>query len=445
MKSKQVYVCSECGAETSKWQGKCLNCGAWNTLEMREAVSAQMAAISQDLEALSRIVNLGDAKDTKKNKVSSGFQEFDLVLGGGFIDNQVVVLSGEPGIGKSTLLLQIVHNLVAAKHKCIYFSGEESAAQVSGRYNRIYPQNTKQNVQFSSSPDLAIILSFVAKEKPEFVIVDSIQTLFDNEVPSLPGSLAQIKTCAAKLIAAAKQQGFVLVMVGHINKDGDIAGPKALEHLVDTVLRFEGERDGHYRIIRVMKNRFGSTGEVALMEMSEMGLVDADMSQGLFTGDGHDAVGAVKTMILEGNRPLIVQVQALTNRTVFPYPKRVAEGVSISRLQLICAILDRFAGTSLGDQDVYVRTAGGYNLQGTASDLAVAAAILSSLNKRQIASSDLYVGELSLGGRISLPPQYSSKFVSLSKMGVRDLWGNVGDQTAKGVRMHKLTSLSELG
>ncbi|MCA9378904.1 DNA repair protein RadA [Candidatus Dojkabacteria bacterium] len=444
LKTKQVFVCSECGAEYSKWMGKCTACGSWDSLTEQQVMKQEISVAKQMLSDTSRAQKLGEVQVGQQSRLQTGFRELDTVLSGGLVDSQVTLLSGEPGIGKSTLLLQLLVNLSRGGTKCLYASGEESAGQVALRAGRLFGKKDYADIDFVLSPSVENLLDQVQTLQPTVVVVDSIQTIYRGDVSGMPGGLAQIKASTAALVGAAKSMGFTLILVGHINKDGDIAGPKVLEHLVDTVLRFEGEREMEYRILRVLKNRFGTTGEVGLFEMTERGLVDVDLKNGLFDGDGQEAVGAVKTMVLEGTRPIVVQVQALTNNTVFPYPKRVAEGLSISRLQLICAILDRFAGTHLGDKDVYVRTAGGYSLQGTNTDLAVAAAILSSVKNAPVAPTDLFVGELSLSGRVSLPGMLAAKLRVLDKFGVSRVWTSGSKPGTQAVKLKQVSHLRDL-
>jgi DNA repair protein RadA/Sms len=441
-----VYVCEVCGAEYSKWQGKCNSCNSWNSLVEKQQIAKEVRASKQILGDNAELTNLGAVQASgKQARLQTGFVEMDGVLGGGFVDEQVVLLSGEPGVGKSTLLLQIIVNLSKAGKKTLYVSGEESASQVAGRAARLFPKKDYEDVQFLASPGVNSLVNKIEDIKPEFVVVDSIQTIYDESLSSLPGSLAQVKSCTSALVRAAKSAGFILVLVGHITKEGEIAGPKALEHLVDTILQFEGESEGQYRVLRALKNRFGSTGEVGLFLMAEAGLQDMKPEDSLFGGGAEDAVGAAKTLVLEGNRPIVVQVQALTNTTVFAYPKRVAEGVSIARLQLICAILDRFAGTRLGDKDVYVRTAGGYNLRNATSDLAVAAAIISSVNSKSIEGDTLYIGEVSLSGKVFTNSTVLSRLGSIEKMGISKIFSSSKpDKAGKGVKSVLLTLVRQL-
>ncbi len=383
------------------------------------------------------------AEDVEQKRVTTGYQELNLVLGGGLVPGQAIILSGEPGIGKSTLLLQLLVRLNARGVKCIYVSGEESSLQVMLRAHRIYPQREYDGLKSLHTGDLTRVINILESESPEMLVIDSIQTMFDPQVEGLPGSMSQIKAAAVQLVRETKQRGVVLILVGHITKDGDIAGPKVMEHLVDTVLRFEGERDDEYRILRALKNRFGGTGEVGVFVMGESGIEDANFQTGIFAGDAGDVIGAAKTGVLEGNRLFVVQVQALVHDTIFPYPKRVAEGVPISRLQLICAILDRFAKTKLGSKDVYVRTAGGYQLRGPVSDLAIAAAIISSVKGVAVKATDIYLGELSLGGRVVIPRGVGKKLSQLPKHGIKRIWANL-DTGAKGLTLERVQSVHEL-
>lgn len=429
--SKTVFVCSNCGADYPKWTGKCLSCGEWNTLvESKLLAREQKASVAGGFGA--KAINLGDASVTQKDRVSSTFNELDNALGGGLVDDQVVLVSGEPGIGKSTLLLQVAINLVDKGVKCLYVSGEESAAQVKARALRLVNKGVLGPVRFLFAAELDSLLLAVEEERPEVLIVDSVQTVSDTSIMGVPGGMAQVKAVTSTLVSLAKQRGFRLILVGHINKEGEIAGPKVLEHLVDTVVRFEGEQGGVYRVVRTTKNRFGATGEVGILEMTATGMKDVDLVHGVFAGGGGAEVGVAKTLAFEGNRPLVVQVQALVGRTVYPYPKRVAEGLPMARLQLICAIVERYAKIDLVEYDVYVRTAGGYSLDGVAGDLAVAAAIISAYQQRAYPAATLFVGELGLSGRVSLPGMLHPKLVAVGKYGIKLL------VTAKDVGSVKL-------
>lgn len=442
MKSSTQYVCTECNHQSSKWLGKCPQCGAWNSFEQQEVIEKQTRAAKGVLQTEVELVNLSDVEDQKLQRIETGFEELDLTLGGGLVQKQVLLLSGDPGVGKSTLVLQTLVNLQEQGQKTLYVSGEESVEQVAGRAKRLFSEQDYSQVQFSGTAGVQSLLAKVEEIEAQVVVVDSVQTVYDEDVNSLPGSLSQVKAATSALVQAAKHQGFILILIGHINKSGSIAGPKALEHLVDTVLQFEGDLENDYRLLRVLKNRFGPTGEVGLLLMTEEGLEDISGDTSVLAGEDVSTVGAARTLALEGNRAFLVQVQALTNHTVFAYPKRVAEGIPISRLHLICAILDRFANTQLGDKDVYVRTAGGYKLNNPISDLAVAAAILSSLKEQPIEPSYAYVGELTLGGRVLTNKNTAAKFKNLRKLGIQKVISSKAPDSKGSVEL--ISSLRQL-
>lgn len=448
-KQKTIYVCENCGQRENKWLGRCPKCGEWNTFEEEQVVASTSKALKTATRSAgpSQVKSLKSIDISSQERFKSGSDEFDLVLGGGFVPGQVVLFSGEPGIGKSTLLLQTTVQASVAGLSPLYVSAEESESQVAGRAARLFPDsNVYADVDFIAANSLDIIVANLESRKHNFVVLDSIQTIYDPNLASLPGSLTQIKACSSALIEVAKRENIILILVGHINKDGNIAGPKVLEHLVDAVLQLEGERSGEYRILRSLKNRFGPTGEVGLFSMEEGGLTDMLESSGVLGGGVDSAVGTAKTVSLEGNRAILLEVQALTNETVFAYPKRVAEGISVSKLQLICAILDRFAGAKLGSKDVYVRTAGGYKLQSPIADLAIAAAILSSLKKKTLNAKSIYTGELSLSGKVYLSSQQLAKLRSISKYGIREIFlPDTSDLTVlKKLKQNTITGLKEL-
>lgn len=446
MKSKTVFECTECGAEYPRWMGRCSNCGAWNSLEEKTVLEHESKAAKQLLSSSSvDLISLGDIKVDNASRIATKMMELDGVLSGGLIDRQVILISGEPGVGKSTLLLQMLVNLNKQGMKCIYVSGEESASQVAARAQRLFALKDYQDMKFLGGGSIQALLGNLDKENPQVVVVDSIQTVFDEGVSGLPGSLTQVKAATSALVRAAKSEGFILIIVGHINKAGTIAGPKALEHLVDTVLTFEGDSDNDYRMLRAVKNRFGNTGEVGLFLMGEGGLLDAGSTYGFFTENEEGSIGAARTLVLEGNRPLLVEVQALTNPTVFAYPKRVSEGLSMSRLQLVCAILDRFADSKLGNKDVYLRTAGNYPLKQVAGDMSVAAAILSSVKGRTLDNSSLFLGEMNLSGKFHLAPLVLSKMQShITKLGVKTVYAPTTFKEIKGVKQVKVASAADL-
>lgn len=446
-KSKVEFICSNCGATYQKWLGRCTNCGEWGTVEEQAVLAQEVKAAKQVMSEAGQLIDLSEVEISELPRHTTGFTEFDLAIGGGLVPAQVVLFAGEPGVGKSTLLLQTAKNLAGQGLSVLYASGEESVQQVAGRARRLFETNKIDNLKLLSAAGVNGLLDHVAELKPQIVIVDSIQTIYAENVNGLPGSLTQVKACTSLLVSAAKQSDFILILVGHINKEGSIAGPKVLEHLVDTVVQLEGEELHDYRILRVYKNRFGSANEAGLFTMSETGLRDISPTwQGLVT-EQQASVGTAKTVIWEGTRPLIIEVQALTSTTVFAYPKRVAEGVSVSRLQLLCAILDRFTGIGLGNKDVYVRAANGYKLDHPASDLAIAAAILSSVSDSAIDTGNLYVGELTLSGRVSLPEYLAGRLSGVLRQGVSKVYlpqSLVKDKKIKSPAAVKLVGVSSV-
>lgn len=430
--------------------GRCTNCGEWGTVEEQAVLNQEVKAAKQVIAESGQLIDLSEVEISELPRNSTGFVEFDLAIGGGLVPAQVMLFAGEPGVGKSTLLLQAAKNFADQGLSVLYASGEESVQQVAGRATRLFNTKNISNLKLLSAAGVNGLLEHVDSFKPEIVIVDSIQTIYAENVNGLPGSLTQVKACTSVLVSAAKQSGFILILVGHINKEGSIAGPKVLEHLVDTVVQLEGEELHDYRILRVYKNRFGSANEAGLFTMSDKGLNDISPNwQGLVT-EQQSSVGTAKTVIWEGTRPLIIEVQALTSTTVFAYPKRVAEGVSVSRLQLLCAILDRFTGIGLGNKDVYVRAANGYKLNHPASDLAIAAAILSSVADKAIDASNLYVGELTLSGRVALPEYLAGRLTAVLRQGVSNVYlpaNLTRDRKVKaptGVKLIGVSSVADL-
>lgn len=361
------------------------------------------------------------------DRVSSGFVEFDRVLGAsgresGFVQGQVILVSGDPGIGKSTLLLEVLGNLSRQDERVIYVSAEESAGQVALRAKRIGFKGSRllDNFKIVSSSDVDGILDVLEKEKAKFVVVDSIQTVTSSETRGIPGGIAQVRACANKFVNYARSTDTTLLIVGHINKDGHIAGPKTLEHLVDSVFQMEGDEKYGFRLIRSIKNRFGATNEVGILGMDSDGMKDIKDASAFFVSNDSSA-GVARSAIIEGNRVLIVEIQALTNPTIYSLPKRVAQGISVSKLQLICAILQKHAKLRLSDKDVYVNVAGGLMLKDPAVDLAVAAAIVSSLKLKPINSKAAILGELSLSGKIGSVTRLKDRVKELKRLGYKDV------------------------
>ena len=389
--------------------GQCANCSQWNTLIEQTVKSDPGPSLGRGTSLRTRtktvIKSLSTVKTSKQERTSTGFSEFDRVLGGnegkqGLVNGEVVLLSGEPGIGKSTLLLQLLFKLSQNEQSVVYVSAEESSEQIFIRAKRLFGKDVKEvNIPMINSADIDSILASLEEEKPDVVVVDSIQTVYTSDLKSLPGGAAQVKECASRITTFAKKNGITTIIVGHVTKEGIVAGPKLLEHLVDAVVSLEGEENSGYRILRSGKNRFGSTNEVGVFEMTDNGLADVKNISKLFIGEhGAKAVGVCTSAIVEGNRVLLVEVQALTNVTPFALPKRVAEGISNSKLQLLSAILSKHAGIDLSDKDIYVNIAGGFRVKEPAIELAVCLAIASSAKNKPLKQGSIAVGEVSLTG-----------------------------------------------
>lgn len=392
MKNKVIYVCQTCGAESSRWSGQCNSCKEWNTL-------IETITDSQDKKSLSKLVQIDKqelcsvaSKDIVR--IKSNLLEYDRCLGGGMVNGQVILIAGHPGIGKSTLILQVANGF---EGDVLYVSGEESVQQVAIRAKRLNTLNKK--ISISSNSNLDSILQSVDKEG--LLIVDSIQAVKTDQINSNIGSVSQISACANLLVSYAKTNNKVVIIIGHITKDGNIAGPKILEHLVDTVLFLEGDSNHFWRVLKVHKNRFGDASEVGIFEMDEKGLKAViDPSSFINEYNTDKKIGSAITMALEGSRPIALEVQALTVKTSFGYPKRTVSGYSLNRLALLCAVMQKFSRVNLLDQDVYVNLASGLSIKEPALDLAVVASILSSIKDKYYKPKTIFFGEVGLSGEI---------------------------------------------
>lgn len=408
---KTNYVCQNCGHQSPKWLGQCPECLAWGTLE-EEVVTEVRGKFGKNKNVLkgsiSSPVTLDKVELKKTDRISSGLKELDRVLGGleaeqGFVKGQAILLGGEPGIGKSTIALEVVFKAVAEKLDSLYISGEESAAQILLRARRIKDSKVGlDEVEVLSEYNVEKILYNLEQKKYDLVVIDSIQTMYSEDSASLAGTMSQVKICASKLVNYAKNNDVILILIGQVTKEGNFAGPKLLEHMVDTVLYMEGDPDTGLRILKAAKNRFGSANEVGIFEMTEKGLSDVTNYSSLFMDEEiKNEIGVCKSVVIEGNRFFLVQVQALVDPTPYGLPKRVAEGISISRLQRICAIVSKYLKINLRASDVYLKIAGGMKFEDPALDLAVAVAILSSVKGVTISSDIVAFGELNLMGTIS--------------------------------------------
>jgi len=400
VKGKSQFVCQNCGAVHGKWAGRCDNCGEWNTLveqvaEMGKSSIAKASSTGRTLTVQS-VKNISATEGV--NRMSTGVADLDVVFGGGILPGAVVLLAGQPGIGKSTLLLQVTAH-VAETMPVLYVSGEESASQVKLRAQRLGAQSNEQ-LDFAASTSANDIAATIRAGQYKLVIVDSIQTLALDDITSAPGTVSQITNSSNVLIRAAKEAGAAVILVGHVTKEGSIAGPKVLEHLVDVVLQFEGDRYGGFKVVRAVKNRFGSTNEAAIFEMYEEGLRVVENPSAALLAERQLADGSVVLATMEGTRPLLVEIQALVNPTSFGYPKRTASGFDLNRLNLLIAVLERRTKLNLSDKDIYINVVGGLKLSDQAADLAICMAIASAAAGRRIDEGIVVFGEVGLGGEI---------------------------------------------
>ena len=428
-KTKTVYRCTECGAEYSKWQGRCDTCGEWNTLVEEVVAPKGSAALGgsarriggartlADGGSIATTPRLRDVSGSESKRWKTGLDEFDFVLGGGVVPGSMILIGGEPGIGKSTLLLQVAARLEASEHHALYVSGEESPLQVKLRADRL--GSDAGSVELLSETNLETIIATAAAATPSALIVDSIQTIFTGDLEGAPGNVGQVRECAARLMRFAKESGTTVFVVGHVTKGGGIAGPKTLEHIVDTVLYFEGESTLDHRVLRATKNRFGSVDEIGVFRMSESGLEPVENPSELFLGDRNmQASGSAVTALLEGTRPVLIEIQALAAKAGFGTPQRVSTGYDARRLALLLAVLDKRAGLSFAALDVFLNVVGGVRLQEPAGDLAVAAALASTVYDRALPSDAVFVGEVGLGGEVRPVSQAERRVAEAVNMGM---------------------------
>ena len=400
-RAKSTFICQNCGASYPKWVGKCENCGEWNSLVEQVVASTGNSAVARGAHSgkiLSPQTMRSINADEQTKRLSTGIADLDLVLGGGVLPAGVMLLAGQPGIGKSTLLLQVAAH-IAQGHSVLYASGEESASQVKLRATRLGAESG-DDLQFVASTSADDISATIRSGKYQLVIIDSIQTLSLDEITSAPGTVSQITNSANVIIRAAKESGAAVILVGHVTKEGSIAGPKVLEHLVDVVLQFEGDRYGGFKVVRAVKNRYGSTSEAAIFEMNDRGLEVVTNPSAALLAERQNADGSVVLATLEGNRPILVEIQALVNPTNFGYPKRTASGFDLNRLNLLIAVLEKRTKLNLSDKDIYINVVGGLKLADPAADLAVVMAIASAAAGRKLQDELVVFGEVGLGGEV---------------------------------------------
>ncbi|KHF39054.1 DNA repair protein RadA [Halalkalibacter okhensis] len=419
-KKKTKFVCQECGYESAKWMGKCPGCQGWNTMIEEFEPSAKQASRSYVTSAAtgSKPQSIISVKSETEARVSTTMTELDRVLGGGIVPGSLVLVGGDPGIGKSTLLLQLSSKLAETKQKVLYISGEESVKQTKLRSERLGVSSG--DLYVLAETDIAFIERAIDEVKPTLVIIDSIQTVYQEDITSAPGSVAQVRECTAAFMRIAKTRGIAIFIVGHVTKQGSIAGPKLLEHMVDSVLYFEGERHHTYRILRAVKNRFGSTNEMGIFEMKETGLEEVLNPSEIFLEErSQGAAGSIVVASMEGTRPVLVELQALISPTSFGNPRRMATGVDHNRVSLLMAVLEKRVGLLLQNQDAYLNVAGGIRLDEPAIDLAIALSIASSFRNQITSPTDVAIGEVGLTGEIRRVSRIEQRVNEAAKLGFK--------------------------
>ncbi len=417
MKKTTNFVCQQCGATYAKWVGQCSNCQAWNSLVEQVIEPEAKAAISKGQVSGKKLdfVKLNSVTPSDaKERLKTNFKDLNTVLGGGFLQGSVNLLAGQPGIGKSTLLMQICAE-IAKNKKVLYVSGEESAGQIKLRAERLGASS--DNLNFASSTSGNDIAKTIESGEFDFVIVDSIQTLTMNEISSAPGTVSQVTNCGNLLIRAAKLTDTAVVIVGHVTKEGTLAGPKTLEHLVDVVLNFEGDRYGGFKTVRAVKNRFGGTNEVAIFEMNEKGLKEVENPSAALLAERQNTDGSIILATMEGNRPILVEIQALATPSNFGYPKRTASGFDLNRLNLLIAVIERRTKLKLSDKDIFINVVGGLKINDSAADLAVCLAIASAVAGRKLDDNYVVFGEVGLGGEIRSAFRADQRIAEAKKLG----------------------------
>ncbi len=415
-KPKTVYVCNQCGYESAKWNGRCPECGEWNTFEeMEQAVSVKTGAVRKKNDLTDKIMELSDIDADSDVRYKTGIGELDRVLGGGLVKGSLVLLGGAPGIGKSTLLLQVCQYL-GENYSILYISGEESARQIKLRADRLGVDT--ESLYILTDTDAEAVCDTIVSSDPDIVIIDSIQTMSITSITSSPGSLTQVRECTNLFMHTAKDNEIPIIIVGHVNKDGAIAGPKVMEHIVDAVLYFEGERNLSARILRTVKNRYGSTNEIGVFEMLDKGLSEVENpSQMLLSGRPEGVSGTCVTCTMEGLRPILAEVQVLAAKSTFSAPRRMAKGYDFNRMSIIIAVMEKRAGMFFGNLDVYLNVVGGFRIDETAGDLAVAMCLYSGTLDKPLPESMMVFGEIGLGGEVRAVSNTVQRIKEAERMG----------------------------
>ncbi len=416
---KQIFICSSCGSVHPKWLGKCPDCNAWNSINEETVTKSQNTYYQQNNKA--EVVPLPKVLEKEEKRIFCGVPELDRVLGGGLVTGSLVLLSGDPGIGKSTLLLQALNGLAQRGFKVLYASGEESCTQIKLRAERL--GSLHMNILVTNETNIHSILEAAKHTKPHVLVVDSIQTVYNPELPGSPGNVSQIRECTNLIMQTAKGQNISTFVIGHVTKDGAIAGPKVLEHLVDTVMHLEGDASSGYRILRAHKNRFGSTGEIGVFAMQGHGLIDIPNPSAVFLDENKkDCEGAAVSVSMEGSRPILIEVQVLVGKTSFSSPRRLATGFDTNRFTILLAVLEKRAGLYLSNVDVYANVTGGFKIYETAIDLATAAAVGSSLFSKPLPSKTAYIGEVGLSGEVRMVNHALTRIQEAQKLGFEKIY-----------------------
>lgn len=411
-----AFFCQNCGYESAKWQGQCPACHEWNTFTEEPVVKVAGSAAVKKAAAEIKPVRLSEVHTDEKQRISSGMEELNRVLGGGIVAGSLMLVGGDPGIGKSTLLLQVCHNLTRDGHKVLYVSGEESAQQIKLRAQRI--GDFKDDLMLLCETNLELVRSVIEKTKPEIVVIDSIQTMYHETVSAAPGSVSQVREATNVLMQIAKGMGISIFLVGHVTKEGVVAGPRVLEHMVDTVLYFEGDRYASYRILRGVKNRFGSTNEIGVFEMRQSGLREvSNPSEYMLEGKPENASGSIVACSMEGSRPILIEIQALVCHTNLPMPRRTTAGTDFNRVNLLLAVLEKRAGMQMSSCDVYVNIAGGIRMTEPAIDLGLILALVSSYKDVAIDEKTIAFGEVGLSGEIRSVNMAQQRVQEAKKLG----------------------------
>lgn len=441
-KAKKEFICTSCGAAYQKWQGRCDTCGEWNTLKEEEIAPKQTKETGGKGGHAVTLESL-DGKTERYERFMTGMNEFDRTTGGGLVPGSAVLIGGDPGIGKSTLLLQATAKL-SEKIKCVYISGEESMDQVRLRAKRLGLD--KASVMLGTSTDVRDIVKTLEEEKPQCVVIDSIQTMFSDLIDASPGTVGQVRTSSNELIRLAKKKNFVLLLVGHVTKEGTIAGPRVLEHMVDTVLYFEGDRGHQFRILRAVKNRFGATDEIGVFEMTEKGLSEVPNPSALFLAERRGNIaGSTVFAGVEGSRPLLVEIQVLISNNVSGYaPKRAVIGWDANRLSMIIAVLETRCGLSFANKDIYLNIAGGLKILEPAADLAVAAALISGLTNKPSSADQVFFGEIGLSGEVRNVPQNGLRIKEAAKLGFNEILMPRGKKEKTAINVKEIGNVVSL-